>query len=192
MYPPPPQSYPQQPGYGQPQGGQPGYGMPPGGSYGVQPGYGQPGYGQQGYGQPGGYGQGGPAIPFASWGIRVGAYLIDMAPSIVLSIIGRAAGNTGVVAICGLLSLAWAVYNRWYLGGTTGQSIGKKATKIKLVSATTGQPIGMLMAFVRDIAHIVDAIICFVGYLFPLWDAKRQTLADKIVGTYVVMDQPGY
>jgi uncharacterized RDD family membrane protein YckC len=42
------------------------------------------------------------------------------------------------------------------------------------------------MAFVRDIAHIVDSVICFVGYLFPLWDSKRQTLADKIVGTVVV------
>jgi hypothetical protein len=44
----------------------------------------------------------------------------------------------------------------------------------------------MLMAFVRDICHIIDSIICFVGYLFPLGDAKRQTIADKIVKTVVV------
>jgi uncharacterized RDD family membrane protein YckC len=44
----------------------------------------------------------------------------------------------------------------------------------------------MLMAFVRDICHIVDAIICYVGFLFPLLDAKRQTLADKIVKTVVI------
>ncbi|REO10986.1 RDD family protein, partial [Mycobacterium tuberculosis] len=30
------------------------------------------------------------------------------------------------------------------------------------------------------------AIICFVGFLFPLWDAKRQTLADKIMTTVCV------
>jgi hypothetical protein len=31
----------------------------------------------------------------------------------------------------------------------------------------------------------VDSIICFVGYLFPLWDPKRQTIADKIMTTVV-------
>jgi uncharacterized RDD family membrane protein YckC len=44
------------------------------------------------------------------------------------------------------------------------------------------------MAFARDIAHIIDTIICFVGYLFPLWDAKKQTLADKIVKTLVIRE----
>ena len=57
---------------------------------------------------------------------------------------------------------------------------------VKLVKEVTGQPIGMGMAFVRDLAHIVDSLICYVGWLFPLWDAKRQTLADKMLGTVVV------
>ena len=57
---------------------------------------------------------------------------------------------------------------------------------LRLVSEETGQPIGMLMAFVRDICHIIDGIICYVGFLFPLWDSKRQTLADKIVKTVVI------
>ncbi len=50
----------------------------------------------------------------------------------------------------------------------------------------TSQPIGMGKAFVRDIAHIVDSVICYVGWLFPLWDEKRQTLADKMQSTVVV------
>jgi uncharacterized RDD family membrane protein YckC len=77
-------------------------------------------------------------------------------------------------------------YNRWYLGGKTGQSWGKKALGLHLVGEQTGQPIGPGMAFVRDLAHIVDAIICYIGFLFPLWDAKKQTLADKIVKTLVI------
>ena len=32
----------------------------------------------------------------------------------------------------------------------------------------------------------VDAVICLIGFLFPLWDAKRQTLADKILTTVVL------
>lgn len=39
------------------------------------------------------------------------------------------------------------------------------------------------MPIVRQIAHIVDGIIRYVGYLFPLWDPRRQTLADKIMST---------
>ena len=50
----------------------------------------------------------------------------------------------------------------------------------------TGQPIGAGMGVVRAIAHFVDGIICYVGYLWPLWDAQKQTLADKIMKTVVI------
>ena len=42
------------------------------------------------------------------------------------------------------------------------------------------------MVFVCDICYFVDVIICYIGFLFLLWDVKRQTLADKIVRTVVV------
>ena len=87
--------------------------------------------------------------------------------------------------VFGLLALAVVIYNRWVLGGR-GQSLGKRALNLRLLGEQTGQPVGTLMAFVRDIAHVVDGLICFVGYLFPLWDSRRQTLADKIVKTVVV------
>jgi len=84
-----------------------------------------------------------------------------------------------------LVALGYQIYNRWILGGQ-GQSWGKRVIGIRLISEETGQPIGALNAFLRDICHIVDGIICGVGYLFPLWDAKRQTLADKIMRTVVI------
>jgi len=58
--------------------------------------------------------------------------------------------------------------------------------KFKVISEKTGQPIGFGMSVGRMFAHIVDFIPCFVGYLFPLWDSKRQTLADKIMTTVCV------
>ena len=125
------------------------------------------------------------AVPYASWIQRVGAYLIDVAPIIIVDLI---LGRISVVLslVIWLASIAWTAYNRWYQAGTTGQSLGKKVLNLKLVSEDTGQPIGPLMAFVRDICHIIDSVICLVGYLFPLWDAKRQTIADKIVKTVVI------
>jgi uncharacterized RDD family membrane protein YckC len=124
------------------------------------------------------------ASPYASWIQRVGAYLIDVAPIIILEIIFSRILVVYVLVL--IASLGWTIYNRWYQAGTTGQSLGKKLLNLRLVSEETGQPIGMLMAFVRDICHIIDSVICFIGYLFPLWDAKRQTIADKIVKTVVI------
>jgi uncharacterized RDD family membrane protein YckC len=123
---------------------------------------------------------------YANWGQRVGAFLIDVLPNIVLGIIGYVIGNTAISLLFDLVIIAWWVYNRGYLAGTTGQSWGKKVMNLRLIGEATGQPIGFGMALLRDICHIVDTIICYVGYLFPLWDAKRQTLADKIIKTVVI------
>jgi uncharacterized RDD family membrane protein YckC len=171
-----------------------GYGAPPpSGGYG-QPGYGQPGYGQPGYGappQPGGYGgppnQGGyQASYYANWLQRAGAYLIDLVPVWLLIVIGKATGSAAILDVFILIALGVIAYNRWYMAGKTGQSWGKKALHLTLIGEATGQPIGGGMAFLRDLCHIIDSIICYVGWLFPLWDAKRQTLADKIMRTVVI------
>jgi uncharacterized RDD family membrane protein YckC len=128
---------------------------------------------------PSGPYQGGVATAsqYASWIQRVGAYWILDA---ILFMV------TALFWLVSLAGLGWTIYNRWYRAGTTGQSLGKKVLNLRLVSEQTGEPIGPLMAFVRDICHIVDAIICYIGFLFPLWDSKRQTLADKIVKTVVI------
>ena len=128
----------------------------------------------------------------ASWIQRVGAAIVDAIPIWILTGIGYAVdgpssdgGPGAIYYICALLGLAFAVYNRWFLGGQ-GASIGKKALGLRLVDEASGQPIGFGKAFVRDICHVVDSIICYIGYLFPLWDAKKQTIADKIVKTLVL------
>jgi hypothetical protein len=41
-------------------------------------------------------------------------------------------------------------------------------------------------SFARDICHIRDSLACYIDWLFPIWDAKRQTFADKIVSTVVI------
>jgi uncharacterized RDD family membrane protein YckC len=138
------------------------------------------------------------APPYAAWIKRVGAYLIDgiivSVPSWIGTAINTAMSTDGKANAAGLVislllslvSLGLTIYNRWYLAGTTGQSWGKKLLNIRLVGAETGQPIGGLMAFVRDLAHLIDALICFIGYLFPLWTAKKQTIADMLVSSVVV------
>ncbi|CCK63208.1 RDD family protein [Mycobacterium canetti] len=155
-----------------------------------------------------------PTESYTPWITRVLAALIDWAPYVVLVGIGwvimlvtqtsscvTSISQYDVGQFCvsqpsmigqlvqWLLSvggLAYLVWNYGYRQGTTGSSIGKSVLKFKVVSETTGQPIGFGMSVVRQLAHFIDAIICFVGFLFPLWDAKRQTLADKIMTTVCV------
>jgi uncharacterized RDD family membrane protein YckC len=139
-----------------------------------------------------------------NWIQRLAGYIIDSLvplPGAIIAAIALAAGSgpadpqTGMTTYSGaawgfatvgwLLALVLAAWNRWFRAGRSGQSIGKQVMGLKLVSERTGQPIGAGMAFVRDLAHIIDSIICYIGWLFPLWDAKRQTIGDKLVGTLV-------
>ena len=123
---------------------------------------------------------------YSNWGQRVGAYLIDYAPIFVLELIGIISRNAFIGLLMLLASIGWWIYNRCIQAGRTGQSLGKKTLHMRLLSEKTGEPIGAGMAFARDICHILDSLACYIGWLFPLWDAKRQTFADKIVGTVVV------
>jgi serine/threonine-protein kinase len=169
------------PGYGTPPPGgygapppQPGYGTPPPAGYGAPPpGYGQQPYGQQPYGAPMAGG-----VQYASWGLRVVAALIDGAILFgVALIVGAVSRQLGQLAQIGV-----EVYFA-YLVGTKGQSPGKQVMKIKIVRDSDGQYIGFGTAVLRWIAHILDALPFLLGFLWPLWDAKRQTFADKIVGS---------
>ncbi|MET7567909.1 RDD family protein [Streptomyces sp. NPDC005492] len=180
-----------QPGYGQPQG-QPGYGYPQGAPQGAPQGVPQQGYGypqQPGY--PGGYAQAGYGAtpPYANWGQRFLGTLVDglvfLVPYILI-IVGR--GNAVLTGIGAVLILGLAI---WQLiqEGKTGQTVGKKALGIRLVRESDGQPLGVGMAFVRRLAHFVDSIACYLGWLWPAWDAKRQTFADKIIGSIVIRTQ---
>lgn len=158
----------------------------------------------------------GPWGPLADWGTRVGASLIDGALSLIGLIpyivgfvliiagspdtssyespAGPAAGetNTGLVVtgvvlvVAGvLLMIGIQVWNRVFKQGRSGQSVGKKVLGITLVDERTGQPIGAGMSFVRELCHTVDGA-AYIGYLWPLWDDKRQTFSDKILSTVVV------
>jgi uncharacterized RDD family membrane protein YckC len=129
---------------------------------------------------------GAPAVQYSDWIHRVGAYLIETVPAAIVYFIFIYAIRVVILDLIVYLALlGYTIWNRWILGGQ-GQSLGKRALGMMLISEETGQPIGTLNAFLRDICHIIDAIICYIGFLFPLWDAKRQTLADKIMRTVVI------
>lgn len=141
---------------------------------------------------------------YGTWPRRVGAMVIDQLPSYVgqavfsvgyfRAIFTLQAGSTAlrpalapmvVGAVLMLVALGWTVYNRWLLAGRTGQSVGRRVMGLWLVGRDTNRPIGPMNAFVRDLVHLADGMF-WVGYLWPIWDAERQTFADKLTHTVVV------
>jgi uncharacterized RDD family membrane protein YckC len=102
---------------------------------------------------------------------------------------GRHPGLVALVSVLCLVGLGSWVWSCVLRQGRTGWSLGKKVLGIRLVSATTGQPAGPWTTMLRQAAHLLDALPCYLGYLWPAWDARRRTFADMIVGT-VVLTQP--
>jgi len=118
----------------------------------------------------------------ADWGTRAVGLLIDYAPIFIFNAIFFSnrliLGLTGVV---GLLYWVWM----GHLDGVIGQTPGKAIMGTRVVN-TQGELIGSGSGIGRKFAHIVDSLICGLGWLLPIVDEKRQTFADKIMTTYVV------
>ena len=138
-------------------------------------------------------------MPYANWFQRAGALLIDllaagapyvactMAANLFVDDFGYSTGpSMALVGIGYALFLAVMIWNRWMTGGRTGQTWGRRLLGIHLVGAGTGEPVGTGLAFARDVCHLADSVLCYLGWLWPLWDGRRQTFADKIVRTVVV------
>ncbi|MDH6110906.1 putative RDD family membrane protein YckC [Kitasatospora sp. MAP12-15] len=129
-------------------------------------------------------GQSGPTSPpvLASWGRRAAGYLLDWlictipAALLMLTPAAKLSNLVGIVAT--------VVLGR--MEGTTGQSPGKKVMGIQVLREADGQLLGWGQAVRRRFLHILDALCCLIGFLWPLWDAKGQTFADKIVGSVVI------
>ncbi len=140
---------------------------------------------------------------FAEWHERLLAYLVDVVPIVVVFVVlalldddsGTHKGTDGssgfslqvtgfLAVIFYALTLAWFAYNWLIRQGTTGQTVGKKAMDIAVLGPSN-EPIGAGLTFARQLAHILDGLPCFLGYLWPLWDAEKRTFADMIMNTRV-------
>lgn len=104
--------------------------------------------------------------------------VIDYLPAFILSVI------TYRAYFLSLLGLAYWAYIG-HLEGTTGQSPGKAMQGTRLVNQR-GELLGSGQAIGRKFLHILDSLVCLLGWLLPLVDNKRQTIADKVVDSYVV------
>ncbi|WP_213574103.1 RDD family protein [Rhodococcus sp. USK13] len=137
----------------------------------------------------------GRPVTFTPWRLRVVAFSIDLvAPAILAASLVRfhllvpsaAWLRVGAVAGCAAL-VAFVLWNNTLRTARLGATLGKSFTGSQVLLADTSRPPTMTRAILRQLAHILDTIPLLVGWAWPLWDAKRQTFADKAVSTIVVV-----
>jgi uncharacterized RDD family membrane protein YckC len=115
---------------------------------------------------------------------RFAAALIDgIVIGVVNGILGALFGNAGR-GLGILVSLAYFTY----FHGKTGQTPGNAVLGIRVVDVREriGEPIGYGRAFLRWLVSLVSAIVFLLGYLWMLWDPRKQTWHDKAAGSLPV------
>jgi uncharacterized RDD family membrane protein YckC len=86
-----------------------------------------------------------------------------------------------IIAFGVIFSIAYYIY-AW---SKSGQTIGKTTLGIKVVGPD-GRPPSGGQAVLRYLGYLLSAVVVSVGFIWILFDRKRQGWHDKIAKTYVV------
>jgi uncharacterized RDD family membrane protein YckC len=158
--------------------------------------------------------------PYATWGIRVGGYLIDtvifLVVLVVLFILFRHSNTLEVHLMARrgngtkrrhfstvpflITGVLYIIYGTVLCGSSRGQTVGMMAVGVRAVRegslGTLGYGRALARAVVEGVLRLVDLLFFVLGLvwlldmLFPLWDKKRQTLHDKVAGSVVLRLRP--
>ncbi len=146
------------------------------------------------------------ARAYAGFWRRFWAIVIDTVIVLLLAIIG----GLSLLAVDPDLPfraaeiVGWVIVVAYFtIGNGRGATLGKKSLGIKVVDAA-GNPPGLQVGFIRGLLpqgagglrYILPAslgwitgvvfVVQLIDLLWMLWDDRRQTLHDKMAGTYVV------
>jgi uncharacterized RDD family membrane protein YckC len=141
--------------------------------------------------------------PLAGVMPRLGAVLLDgfipsllMIPAgvigwiISLSLPAMPSDTMQIVAIFVMLLTYVAImsYSALVLAlWASGLTPGKWMLGIQVIKRDTGAPAGFWrMALRQIVGQWISAILCYIGFLWALFDANRQTWHDKIAKTLVI------
>lgn len=171
---------------------------------------------QSGYPPPGPY-ETPSGAPYATWGIRVGGYLIDAVIFLVVLVVlfvlphthalelhlagrrGTRRRNFSAVPFL-ITGVLWIAYGTFLCGSPRGQTVGMMAVGVRAVRDESLGELGYGRALGRalfeGVLRLINLLFFLLGLvwildmLFPLWDKKRQTLHDKVAGSVVLRTRP--
>jgi len=85
----------------------------------------------------------------------------------------------------GVFFLGFPILYYVYLTGSTGQTFGKMALRIRVVNED-GSPLDYRKAMLRWLSYFVCDLTLNIGYIWAAFDARKQGLHDKLCRTVVV------
>jgi uncharacterized RDD family membrane protein YckC len=172
-----------------------------------------------GYPPPDSARYGTPSGPdYATWGIRVGGYLIDFVIFLVILVIlailfrhshtldvhlmarrGTRRRNFSSVPFL-ITGVLYILYGTLLCGSARGQTVGMMAVGVRAVRDGSLDVLGYGRALARavfegvlrllELLFFLLGVVWVLDMLFPLWDKKRQTLHDKVAGSVVLRTRP--
>lgn len=133
-------------------------------------------------------------LDYAHFWVRLGALFIDLvillATVLALAFwsnaVGIAGSDTASNFTVGFLILASPWLYFWLFTGSRGQTLGKMAVGIHVVNAQGKVP-GLGRAALREImGKTISTLALFLGFLWIIWDPRKQGWHDMMASTYVV------
>ena len=150
-----------------------------------------------------------PTVELAGFWRRVGAYVIDFAfiwltisalqfavriaqTAAYWAIPGSIGGIVNLIAtlLSTLLFLAIFLGYYPYFWSTSGQTLGKKALGLRVVR-TGGYKLGLGRAILRLVGYWLSTLALGLGFIWIVFDRRRQGWHDKIADTQVVRAHGG-
>lgn len=127
------------------------------------------------------------AVEYMGFWIRLGAAIIDyLVMWLLFSVLSYLFAGALV-----LLTVPLSFLYYWLLTGLKGQTLGKMAVGIKVVDEEGSLP-GLSKAALREVVgKFLSYITLYLGFLWIIFDGKKQGLHDKIANTYVVKAESG-
>ena len=128
-------------------------------------------------------------------GVTAGAALVlgvplpqakELGPDLLLA--GILDRNPMAVGAAGLFLGIGALYHI-YLGGITGQTLGKRLLHLRVIGPRGTAP-GALGGILRFLTLILSVMPAGLGWLWCLFDRERRALHDHLAGTYVILEEP--
>lgn len=108
--------------------------------------------------------------------------IVGVVTSVLVSLAGRGAGST-VQSFFNLLGFIYYVGMTYYYGAT----LGKKALNMKVVDEATGNKLTFGQVIMREVVgKLISGVVLLLGFVWIIFDAKKQGWHDKIAKTVVV------
>ncbi len=155
-----------------------------------------------------------PKLDFAGFGLRLGAYLVDIVPIVIIltcvvyyvyGIIpygpsGRMVEIDGVMMNEAAIAksiiryasfLLWIIYCCIMEASSFQGTFGKVFLDIK-VTDETGNQLTFTKSLIRNATKILSYIIIALGFIWVLFDKERRGWHDMIAKTYVIKKESVY